>query len=86
MDDDEHKIPHVDIESRGNITGEQFEAFAKESTAILTMRVLNGEWTVIIDQEFMEALRRFDPLKQMRISTIIIEGVRKAMQAITDQQ
>lgn len=82
---DPHKPVKVEIENRGEINYEQFIEANKNANQMLVMRMLKGEWQIIVDSEFAECLRRLGPLERMRVATTVIDGVRKAMQAITDR-
>lgn len=85
MAKDEHKPLRVDIENRGEISQEEFNAISRQAVPLLTMQMVGTEWTIVIDDEFALALQRFEPLQRMRIATTMIEGLRKALQTITDK-
>lgn len=78
------RVPEIDLERGGNITPENVMEIAAKSQAIFMLRVVDGTWTMVVDEDFAAALRTIDPLRQMHVTSTVLALVRKTLQAITD--
>lgn len=78
------RVPDMHVERGGNITEEQLTDLIKGSETVLMVKVVDSKWCVIVDEQFAAAMRSFEPLHQMHISSTVIALLRKALQAITD--
>lgn len=88
MDDENEgpKVPQIDIErSDATLTPANVTEIAEKSQAIFMLRLVDGKWTMIVDEDFAAALRTIDPLQQMHITSTVLALVRKTLQAITDE-